>query len=95
MKSSEVVSAVEKESEGKFGFRCGTFYSVRLSTDVLGLDGEGVVRVSMVHYNTGSSFIFYSLYSDFIFSSSENSDSLAYLGILLRSQDLPIFKEHL
>jgi len=51
-KSSDVVTEVEKLSDGKFGFRCGTFYSVRLSEDVLGLDKEGVVRVSMVHYNT-------------------------------------------
>lgn len=53
MSSRDVVEAVEKASDGKFGFRCGAFYSVRLSEEVLGLDKGGVVRVSMVHYNTG------------------------------------------
>ncbi|KAK4240694.1 pyridoxal phosphate-dependent transferase [Achaetomium macrosporum] len=48
--SKEVVEAMEAESE--FGFRWGSFYSVRLVKDVLGLPEEGVIRVSMVHYNT-------------------------------------------
>ncbi|CAJ2501597.1 Uu.00g044500.m01.CDS01 [Anthostomella pinea] len=47
----DLVEAVEKDTD--FGFRWGAFYSNRLVTDVLGLDSsEGVVRVSMVHYNT-------------------------------------------
>lgn len=46
----EVVEAVESKSE--FGFRWGHFYSKRLVDDVLHLGEEGVVRVSMVHYNT-------------------------------------------
>jgi selenocysteine lyase/cysteine desulfurase len=53
--SKELVESVEKETN--FGFRFGTFYSVRLVTELLGLVGEGdagVVRVSMVHYNTGN-----------------------------------------
>ena len=39
----------------QFGIRWGHFYSKRLCEEVLGLekDGEGVVRVSLVHYNTG------------------------------------------
>ena len=39
----------------QFGIRWGHFYSKRLCEDVLGLekDGEGAVRVSLVHYNTG------------------------------------------
>jgi selenocysteine lyase/cysteine desulfurase len=49
--SKRFVEAVEAESE--FGFRWGSFYSVRLVEDVLALPEEGVVRVSMVHYNTG------------------------------------------
>lgn len=52
--SRELVERVEKETN--FGFRFGSFYSVRLVTELLGLVGEGdagVVRVSMVHYNTG------------------------------------------
>lgn len=50
--SQELVETVEKETE--FGFRFGSFYSVRLVEDVLGLSNQdGVVRVSMVHYNTG------------------------------------------
>jgi len=34
------------------GFRWGHFYSKRLVDEVLKLKGDGVVRVSMVHYNT-------------------------------------------
>ena len=48
--SKEVVETVEKESD--FGFRWGHFYSKRLCNDVLALNDEGVVRVSMCHYNT-------------------------------------------
>ena len=41
----------------QFGIRWGHFYSKRLCEEVLGLpkDGEGVVRVSLVHYNSGKS----------------------------------------
>lgn len=42
----------EAEKIGHFGFRFGHFYSKRLCDEVLGLGEEGVVRVSMVHYNT-------------------------------------------
>lgn len=56
-KSSEVVKEVETLSNGLYGFRHGTFYSVRLSEDVLGLGKDGVVRVSMVHYNTCKSYL--------------------------------------
>jgi selenocysteine lyase/cysteine desulfurase len=48
--SRDVVEKLEKESD--FGFRWGAFYSNRLVENVLGLDKEGVIRVSMVHYNT-------------------------------------------
>jgi hypothetical protein len=48
----ELVEAVERETG--FGFRWGSFYSVRLAEEVLGVEPvDGVVRVSMVHYNTG------------------------------------------
>ena len=45
----------------QFGIRWGHFYSKRLCEEVLGLDkdGEGVVRVSLVHYNSGKSFLSY------------------------------------
>ncbi|KAF4302448.1 Aminotransferase class V/Cysteine desulfurase [Botryosphaeria dothidea] len=46
----EVVEAVEKVSD--YGFRWGHFYSKRLCDEVLQLGPEGVIRVSMVHYNT-------------------------------------------
>jgi len=51
--SRDVVEGVERRSA--FAVRWGSFYSKRLVDDVLGLGGErgGVVRVSMVHYNTG------------------------------------------
>ena len=48
--SKEIVEEVEKTTD--FGFRWGHFYSKRLCSDVLGLDEEGVVRVSICHYNT-------------------------------------------
>ncbi|KAK5171006.1 uncharacterized protein LTR77_004150 [Saxophila tyrrhenica] len=47
--SKEVVEAVE----GKSNFGWGAFYSNRLVEEVLGLDPvDGIVRVSMLHYNT-------------------------------------------
>lgn len=49
----EVVEAVEAVSD--YGFRWGHFYSKRLCDEVLQLGPEGVVRLSMVHYNTGKS----------------------------------------
>ncbi|CAD0115299.1 unnamed protein product [Aureobasidium uvarum] len=49
--SKEVVEAVEAKSN--FGFRWGAFYSNRLVQEVMGLDPvDGVIRVSLVHYNT-------------------------------------------
>lgn len=48
--AQSVVEAVEGRSD--LGFRWGHFYSKRLVDEVLGLSGDGVVRVSMVHYNT-------------------------------------------
>ena len=41
----------------QFGIRWGHFYSKRLCEEILNLpkDGEGVVRVSLVHYNSGKS----------------------------------------
>lgn len=52
-KSQDVVEAVDKASAGEVGIRWGAFYSNRLVEEVLGLGKDGVVRVSMVHYNTG------------------------------------------
>lgn len=50
-KSQDFVESVEKKS--KFGFRWGHFYSKRLLNDTLSLPGDdGIVRVSLVHYNT-------------------------------------------
>lgn len=54
-RSRDVVEAIERRSD--FGCRWGSFYSNRLCEDVLGLDAvDGVVRVSLVHYNTGGYF---------------------------------------
>jgi selenocysteine lyase/cysteine desulfurase len=50
MSSKTLIGEAEKVS--KYGFRWGHFYSKRLCDEVLGLDPEGVARVSMVHYNT-------------------------------------------
>ena len=44
----------EAERTSNLGFRWGHFFSYRLVTEVLGLKEDGVVRVSMVHYNTGT-----------------------------------------
>lgn len=50
-KSRAVVETIEKTSP--FGFRFGAFYSNRLVGEILGLDpADGLVRVSLVHYNT-------------------------------------------
>ncbi|KAF6814567.1 aminotransferase class-V [Colletotrichum sojae] len=49
--TKELVAAVEKDTD--FGFRWGHFYSYRLLKEILNLDpAEGIVRVSMVHYNS-------------------------------------------
>ncbi|KAH6660005.1 aminotransferase class-V [Truncatella angustata] len=48
--SQELVEKVEKDSN--FAFRWGSFYSNRLVHELLGLGSDGVVRISMVHYNT-------------------------------------------
>ncbi|KAH8674570.1 pyridoxal phosphate-dependent transferase [Tricladium varicosporioides] len=51
--SRDVVESVDAISKGLMGIRWGSFYSNRLVEGVLGLDGkDGVVRCSMVHYNT-------------------------------------------
>ncbi|KNG48317.1 PLP-dependent transferase [Stemphylium lycopersici] len=50
MSSKQIVAEAEKVSN--YGFRWGHFYSKRLCDEVLGLEPEGVTRVSMVHYNT-------------------------------------------
>lgn len=53
MQSRTLVEEVEKRSP--FGFRNGHMYSHRLVKEVLGLEDvdDGVVRVSLLHYNTG------------------------------------------
>ncbi|KAH8675661.1 pyridoxal phosphate-dependent transferase [Xylariales sp. PMI_506] len=48
--SRDVVQDVEQVTN--FAFRFGAFYSNRLVHELLDLDSNGVVRVSMVHYNT-------------------------------------------
>ncbi|KAI1083323.1 pyridoxal phosphate-dependent transferase [Whalleya microplaca] len=48
--SRDVVETVEKDTN--LGFRWGAFYSNRLVNQLLGLGPTGVVRVSMLHYNT-------------------------------------------
>ncbi|RSL46133.1 hypothetical protein CEP54_013986 [Fusarium duplospermum] len=48
--SQSVVEAVEAVSD--VGIRWGHFFSKRLTEKILGLSDDGVVRVSLVHYNT-------------------------------------------
>lgn len=50
--SRELVEEIEKRSN--YGLRWGAFYSNRLVRDTLGLKQDGVVRVSMAHYNTST-----------------------------------------
>lgn len=50
--SRDIVEGVDRKTEGKMGIRWGSFYSVRLVEELLDLGKDGVVRVSMVHYNT-------------------------------------------
>lgn len=51
LKSEDIVTQIEAKSN--FGCRWGSFYSNRLVEEVLGLDAvDGVVRVSLVHYNS-------------------------------------------
>ena len=49
--SKAVVEEVDKCSD--FGIRWGHFYSKRMVDDLLDLKEDGVIRISMVHYNTG------------------------------------------
>ena len=55
-KSKDVVEEVDKATGGRMGIRWGSFYANRLIEEMLGLDPkDGVIRASMVHYNTGMS----------------------------------------
>lgn len=49
--SKDFVERVEACSD--FGIRWGHFYSKKLVEELLELGADGVIRVSMVHYNTG------------------------------------------
>jgi selenocysteine lyase/cysteine desulfurase len=52
-KSRDLVEKVDELTSGEVGIRWGGFYSDRLVEEVLGLGTpDGVVRVSMVHYNS-------------------------------------------
>lgn len=83
--SAHVVAAVEEATN--FGFRWGAFYSERLVKDLLGLDDDGVVRVSLVHYNSGGfsliSFLFrfFILFFIFYFSFPLLFQSVMYISI--------------
>lgn len=55
--SKEVVENVDACSD--FGIRWGHFYSKRMVDDLLDLKTDGVIRVSMVHYNTGTPRLFF------------------------------------
>lgn len=55
-KSKDFVEEVDKVTGGTMGIRWGAFYSNRLIEEVLGLAvKDGVIRASLVHYNTGMS----------------------------------------
>ena len=49
--SQSVVEEIEKISD--FGCRSGHMYAKRLVSEVFGLGDRGVIRISLVHYNTG------------------------------------------
>lgn len=51
--SLSLLEAFERDTGDDIGIRSGHFYSKRLINDVMKLEGDdGVVRVSMAHYNT-------------------------------------------
>lgn len=58
--SKEVVEKVEACSD--FGIRWGYFYSKKLVDEVLELGADGVIRVSMSHYNTGEFIVLSSVH---------------------------------
>lgn len=49
--SQQIAEKVEACSN--FGIRWGHVYAKRMVDDILGLKIDGIIRVSMVHYNTG------------------------------------------
>lgn len=53
--------AVQVEESSNFGIRWGHVYAKRMVDDLLGLKVDGVIRVSMVHYNTGKLLLLYFL----------------------------------
>jgi selenocysteine lyase/cysteine desulfurase len=61
IKSSKVIEVVELRT--RFCFRHGHMYSHRLLNDIVGLEDveDGVVRISMLHYNTGEFALWKSL----------------------------------
>ncbi len=69
--SRQIVEAVEAKSN--FGFRWGAFYSNRLVKEVLGLDPvDGIIRVSLVHYNTEEELKqFVKVFDEVVFSSHQ------------------------
>jgi selenocysteine lyase/cysteine desulfurase len=59
-KSKDVVEEIDRATGGRMGVRWGSFYSNRLTEEVLSLDPtDGVIRASMVHYNTGMAHNFW------------------------------------
>lgn len=50
-RSKDFVEQIEKRSS--FGIRWGHFYTHRLVSKRFGLGDDGVIRISLVHYNTG------------------------------------------
>ena len=54
VKSREVVEGVQERTQGRLGIRNGHMYSHRMLGEVVQLGDveDGVVRVSMLHYNT-------------------------------------------
>lgn len=79
--SKDVVDVIEAKSD--FGCRWGAFYSNRLAADVMGLDPvDGVVRVSLVHYNTGKQLKPYKKRRAAILITSAEAEISGYVKVL-------------
>lgn len=80
-KSRDVVEAIEARSN--FGCRWGSFYSNRLCEEVLGLDAvDAVIRVSLVHYNTGKLRSIPAVFSALMYFSISEEELKEYVKVL-------------
>ncbi|KAF5020340.1 hypothetical protein F66182_7646 [Fusarium sp. NRRL 66182] len=94
--SQSVVEAVEAVSH--VGIRWGHFFSKRLAEKILGLSDDGVVRVSLVHYNTdftefeGGAYIGFCLEALSVFgrtAETKHIDTVSLQEIQIQEEETP------